>query len=157
MAKKEEQILDTKVTLVAPGTTGLVPFGLAITSHAPMSRTEERMFQEKRKQQMALEHQKDKTKQAVRCAGEIHQQATAVFAQDMSHHAALNEAAQGKPYQALVEEFNEYAAKLEAQHLYRIVDTSAYNIGTIVSQTTYLPDVPEPEPKLTWRQRLLRG
>jgi len=157
MPKKEEPIIDAKVALVSPGAAGLVPFGLAISSNAPMSRTEERMFQEKRKQQLAIEHHKEKTKQALRCVGEIHQQAAATFAQDMSHHAALNEAAQGKPYQALVEEFNEYAAKLEAQHLYRIVDTGAYNIGTVVSQTTYLADIPEPEKRLTLVQRLLKG
>lgn len=156
MPKKSEQIIENKVTLVSPG-GGLVPFGLAVSSNVPMNRTEERMVQEKRKQQLAIEQQKDKTKQAVRCLGEIHQQAATVFSQDMSHHTALVEAAQGKPYQALVEEFNEYAAKLEAQHLYRIVDTSAYNIGTIVSQTTYMPDVPEPEKRRTSWQKLLGG
>jgi hypothetical protein len=159
MSKKDDQSMVTKVAIMTPGMGDLAPFGLAISSNAHMTRTEERMFQEKRKQQLAIEHQKDKTKQALRCVGELHQQMTAVFAQDMRHHDALNEAARGKPYQPLIEEFNDYAAKLEAQHFCRIVDTGAHIIGGIVSQTTYMPDVPEPAPekKRTGLQKWLGG
>jgi hypothetical protein len=159
MPKKEEQMVDTKLTLVSQGGGSLVPYGLAFSSNSPMTKTEERMYLEKRKQQLVIEGQKEKTKQAMRCLSEIKQQASDVFNQDMRHHTAINEAAQGKPYQPLVEEFNDYAAKLEAQHLYRLLDGGAHQIGTEVMRSLYLPDVPEPlpPPPPTLWQKLLGG
>jgi hypothetical protein len=158
MSKKDEQTTSTKLIIMSSVSGELVPFGLAVSRNAPITPTEERMVQAKHKEQLAIEFQKEKTRQAARCVSELNQQATALFAQDMSHHAALNEAAQGKPCQQLVEQFNDYAAKLEAQHLYGILEMGAHNIGAIVAQNSLLPDVPEPTPpKRTGLQRLLGG
>jgi hypothetical protein len=157
MAKKAEQMTDTKLALVSPQPEDLVPYCPARESSAPATRAEARMVQEQRKQQCAIEYQKAKTILALRCVGEIHQSGNAVFTQDMRHQEALREAAGAKSYQALVEEFADFAAKLEAQHIYRIMDTGAYNIGAIVAQSTYRPDEPEPEKKRTGLQRLLGG
>ena len=158
MSKKDEQTTSTKLILISSVSKEPVPFGLAVSHSAPLTLTEERMFQAEHKEQLAIEFQKEKTRQAARCVSELHQQATALFAQDASHHAALNEAAQGKPCQQLVEQFNDYAAKLEAQHLYGMLEMGAHNIGAIVAQNTLLPDVPAPTPaKRTGLQRLLGG
>ena len=52
----------------------------------------------------------------------------------------------------------DYAAKLEAQHLYGMLEMGAHNMGAIIAQNTLLPDVPEPTPpKRTGLQRLLGG
>lgn len=114
------------------------------------------MWQEKRKQQLAIEFQKEKTNQALGCIGEMHEHGSDVFYQSISHHTAINEAVRGKEPQSMIEEFHQYGARLEAQHLFRIIDTGAHNIGTIVSQGTYVQDVKEEEPRRGWR-KLITG
>lgn len=155
MTKKAEAVNATAPVLVSPEGTDLASFGLAVNSNAPTTKTEERMWQEKRKQQLAIEHQKDKTNQAFRCLGEMQNHASNVFYQTMNHHDAINDAARGKAFQPLIEEFHDHLAKLQAQHTLRVLDAGAYNVGALVAQTTYLPDVQEEEPRRGWRKLLV--
>jgi hypothetical protein len=150
MAKKEEQLMGNLLAIVPSDMKEMVPYGLAVNANAPLTKTEERIVQEKRKQELVIEGQREKVIHALQSASEIHQHAADEFYKSMSHHAAINEAVRGKEMQPLVEEFNHFAAKLEAQHLYRIVDAGVHLIGQEVSRSLYLPDVPEEKKRKGW-------
>ena len=156
MPKKEEQQDERLVAIVAPGTKSLVPYGLALSNNAPQTKTEERILMEQRKQQQVIEAQKQKIMQALRSIDEINRYADDMFFQSVTHQDAIRQAAQGKAYQPLVEEFHRYALTLESQHFYRILDSGAHTIGLEVSRSLYMPDTPESD-KRSRLQKLLGG
>jgi len=157
MTHKTKQGVETVVMVPEEERSGLVPFAMAMRTQVPQTKTEERMLQERRKQEMAIEGEKVKTNHALHCTGEIHQQAVDTFHASMVHHAKISELSRGKPYEQQTNDFMQKLSTLQGQHELRIVDAGVYAIGQEVVRPMYLADLQEPEKKPNVIVRFLRG
>lgn len=137
MAKKETGLLG--LAPVGQSGDGMVIYGAAAVSSAA-TQAEQRISLEAQRQLHVIQNQRVKAQAAAHEIAEIHQQSAKEFQETLSHHAALKEAAKGKEYQALLEEFTQRSTQLAAQHLFGITEVSARNIGMETARPLYRED-----------------
>jgi len=139
---------------------GALIYGAAGGNGNPSSKAELRIVQETQQHIYLMQGQRRKAEHAAHEVGQIHQQSAQEFLDVAAHMAALKEAAKGKEYQAVVEEFNQRSVQLAAQHLFGVVEVSARNIGMDTARPLYREEEPivvKVEKKQNFLQRLIGG
>lgn len=161
MTKKEANLLGL-APLSQVGSSGLIIYGAVANAVRPPTKTEQRIELETQKHLQVIRNQRLKAEAAVHELAQVHQRGAQEFLEIAGHFATLKEAARGKDYQALVEEFTHRSAQLAAQHLYGVMEVSARNIGMETARPLYREEEPEvvqvvakPQPGLL--RRLIGG
>lgn len=139
---------------------GVVIYGAAATTSGPPSQAQQQIHAETQKQIVVIQQQRLKVEIATHEIAQMHQTSAQEFHDTVAQLSALKEAARGKDYQALVDEFCQRDAQLVAQHLFGATEVSARNIGMETARPVYREDEPiivKVEEKRNWLQRLAGG
>ena len=111
----------------------MIIYGAAVGGSAALGRppteTEQHIELDTQRQLLVIRNQRLKADAANHEIALMHQQSAQEFLETADHLSTLKEAAKGKDYQALVQEFNQRDAQLVAQHLFGVTEVSARNIG----------------------------
>jgi len=130
--------------------TGLVPRN----SFRALTRDEERLIEEDRKQQLAIEIRAAKGRLGMSKIAEVHKHAELTFDEAAGFIVEIKDRPGRSPQlQAYVEQFSERQIQLLAQHLLGVVDVSATGIGMEVHRDPY----PPPERRAGFLERLFGG
>ena len=146
MAKKAESMSNV-LGLLPPTSSGNgsgATYGLAVSSGSPLSKTEQSIYQEARKQEIVIGLQTAKTTYAGEKIDEIRQRSADGFHRFMDHQEAINAAVQGKPIQPYVEEFNHHNAQAAAQNQYELMQVGVGRILEEVKRSLYQEEIVEP-------------
>ena len=130
---------------------GLSPFpsagGSGVIIYSPVStmptKAEQRIMIDTQRQILVIRSQRQKAETAVHEIAQMQQQGAQEFVEIVAHLSALKSQAQGKDYQALVEEFTQRSAQMAAQHLFGVMEVSARNIGMETARSLYREEEPE--------------
>src|SRR5436190_17340345 len=115
MTKKQENLLGLPSVSQFPGTTSnsLVPF----TSGGPLTKDDQRMMAEFRKELAVIEATAFKTEFGMGKIGEIHEHAATEFDSTVGFILAVKDEPRGKEHQLYVDEFTARQIQMLARHI----------------------------------------
>ena len=140
MTKKESNLLG--LGSLTQSETGIVFCGTVANFGRPLSATEQRIAMDAQTQMHIIRWQREKAEAAIREVAQAHRQGANEFQETLSHLQTLKEAARGKEYQALVEEYNQRSQQMVAQHLFGILEVTARNIGMETARSLHRDEPP---------------
>ena len=152
--KKQESVLGL-APLSQTGNGSLLGLSPSYGSEVALTKTEQRMALESRKQAQVIRAQAAKTALAMEKINEMHQHAADEFHATAQHLSAVRQQAAGTDYQAQVDEFTKRDAQLAAQHTFGALEVGARKVAEEVHRSLYLADVPEEKRGLI--RRLIGG
>lgn len=121
----------------------LMTYAIAFDPSRPLSKEELRIVAEASKQLQIIKYEAVKVAAVQEEVGKLHKNAAGSFETVVKHHFGIQEAAQGKEYQGILEKFHEYDLNVCAQHQEKIIEVGFYNITKKLAEPVNLP--PEPE------------
>ena len=157
MTRKEPNLLG--LAPLSQNANGVVIYGAAANASGSSNPAQQQILAEAQKQVVVIQQQRLKAEVAAHEIALLHQTGAQEFHDTVAQLSALKEAARGKDYQSLVDEFNQRDAQLAAQHLFGATEVSARNIGMETARPLYREDEPTVVRVIEKRgflQRLLR-
>ncbi len=142
MTKKEGNLLGLS-PFPSAANTGVIIYSPAAAMSSPPTKAEQRIMLDTQKQLLVIRNQRQKAETAVHEIAQMQQQGGQEFLEIVRNLSALKAQAQGKDYQALVEEFTQRSAQMAAQHLFGVIEVSARNIGMETARPLYREEEPE--------------
>ena len=140
MAKKEPNLLG--LAPLSQNANGVVIYGAAANAGGTPNQAQQQIVTEAQKHVVVMQQQRLKAEVAAHEIAQMHQTAAQEFHDTVAQLSALKEAARGKDYQSLVDEYNQRDAQLAAQHLFGTTEVSARNIGMETARPLYREDEP---------------
>lgn len=131
----------------------------AIDPLRPLSKDEQRIFTEAHKQLQIINYEVVKIATVQGEIGKLHKNAASNMESVVKHHYAIQEQAEGKPYQAVLEKFHEYDLNVCAQQQEKVIEAGFY---TFMKELARSVNQPQPEvvtvvkerPPRSWYERL---
>lgn len=121
----------------------LMTYAVAIDPSRPLSKEELAIVREASKQLKIIQYESVKVAAVQEEVGKLHKHAAGSFETVVKHHFGIQEAAQGKEYQPVLEKFHEYDLNVCAQHQEKIIEVGFYNIMKKMSEPINPPAEPE--------------
>jgi hypothetical protein len=121
----------------------LMTYALAIDPSRALSQEEQRLVMEASRHLQIIKYEAVKVTAMQEEVGKLHKNASASFETVVKHHFSVQEQAQGKEYQVVLEKFHEYDLNVCAKHQEQIIEVGFYNMMKKLSEPLAVPKEPE--------------
>lgn len=141
MSKRQESDLLGLQALARTDTGSIVPAG---SGGGVLTKAEQRIVSEARKQRLIMRYQTTKTAAGMHHISEMHAAGSDEFYNTMVHHEAVNALAQDSAMQGYIVEYNKRDAQQVARHLTAAVEIGARGIAEVIAESCVPPEEPQP-------------